>query len=838
MVDSKAENTDSENNSIPSALPGAGSNDIENMYESWFLDYASYVILDRAVPNIYDGLKPVQRRILHAMFELEDGRYNKAANIIGHTMRYHPHGDMAIEDAMVKMAQKDLLIDTQGNWGNPATGDRAAAPRYIEARLTPFAKEVVFKEEVTEWQPSYDGRNNEPLTLPVKFPLLLLTGVEGIAVGLSTKVMPHNFNEVIDQSIRYLQGKSIELYPDFPSGGIIDVRDYKGGQRGGRLKHRASMEALDSKTIRITEIPYGVTTASLIESIISANDKGKIRIKKVEDNTAQDVEILVYLSPGVSPHTGIDGLYAFTDCEVNISPCCCVIQDMKPSFCEISDLLSVSVDHTVELLTKEYQIKQDDLLNKLHLGTLEILFIEEKIYQSIEICESWEDVLSAIKQGLKPFTERFIKDLSDDDVTKLTEIKIKRISKFDRSKAEDTLNKIKEQLEDIQDKLKDMTKTTIAYFRLLKKNYGKDRERRSEISTFDAIKARDVAVPNCKLYINRREGFIGTSLKKDELLLECSNLDEVLAVTRNGQMMVSKVSEKTFFGKNIIYAGLFNRGDSSIAYHVIYRDGLNGPSYKKRFAMQSLTRDKQFELGRGTKGTRLLHFSVNPDSAGEIVEVTLKPESKSRNKIIDVNFSELNIQTRSVKGTLVTKEPVGSVEVFHREASQSISREIWYHEETGRLNVDNKGKSLGQFEADDQMFVIYKNGSMELFSVDLDTFFSGEVLYIGRVEEDLVVSCVYYHGEKQDYYVKRFNVADMATGKCESFMPPVSGTKLLILSMNPDPVVKVSFKKGKRSTPEPELVDLVDVASVKSVKALGNKLSRGQVKGVKLVRRS
>ena len=638
------------------------------MYESWFLDYASYVILDRAVPNIYDGLKPVQRRILHSMNELEDGRYNKAANIIGHTMKYHPHGDMAIEDAMVKMAQKDLLIDTQGNWGNTATGDRAAAPRYIEARLTKFAKDVLFKDEVTEWQASYDGRNKEPLTLPVKFPLLLVTGVEGIAVGLSTRILPHNFNEVIDQSIEYLNGNDVELYPDFLSGGIVDVRQYKDGQKTGKVKIRAKLEILDNKTIKVVELPYSVTTTSMIDSIISANDKGKIRVKKVEDNTADKVEILIHLASGASPHSSIDALYAFTDCEVSISPSCCVIQDDKPNFCSVKDLLIESADHTKGVLEAEYEFKKHGLLEKLHMASLEIYFIENKIYRKIENAESWEQVLTIIRKALKPFTKEMIRDLTDEDITKLTEIKIKRITKFDRDKADEQVQKLRDEIEEVEDKLSDMIRTTIEYFTYLKETYGQGRERRTKIENFETVQAKAVAVVNQKLFINRREGFIGTSLKKDEFLLDCSDLDEVLAFTKDGQCMVSKVSDKTFFGKNIIWAGLFKRGDDKAIYHMIYQDGRGGPVYKKRFNMPAASRDRAYDLGRGNKGTRVLHFSVNPSGEGEVIELTLKPEAKTRNKIIDVDFAEVPIKTRSVKGLLVTKEPVAAVEVISREA--------------------------------------------------------------------------------------------------------------------------------------------------------------------------
>ena len=824
--------------SIPS-VPGSGGGsrgpgDVEDMYESWFLDYASYVILDRAVPHIYDGLKPVQRRILHSMNELEDGRYNKAANVIGNTMKYHPHGDMAIEDAMVKMAQKELLIDTQGNWGNTATGDRAAAPRYIEARLTPFAKEVLFKDEVTEWQASYDGRNKEPLLLPVKFPLLLVTGVEGIAVGLSTKILPHNFIEVIEQSIRYLQGKSVELVPDFLSGGAVDARQYNGGKKGGKVKVRAKLEIVDNKTIKVSELPYGVTTSSLIDSVLSANEKGKIRVKKVEDNTAEFVEILIELAQGVSPHSSIDALFAFTDCEVSISTSCCVIKDEKPYFCTVDDLLTESVDHSKYLLEQEYEYQKHGLLEKLHMSSLEALFIEHKVYRKIEAATSWEDVLKIIRKGLKPHEKTFIRELSDDDITKLTEIKIKRITKFDREKADEQIVKLKDQIEEVEAKLSDMVATTIDYFKHLKKTYGKGRERRAEIDTFEAVQARAVAAVNQKVYINRREGFVGTNLKKDEFLMECSDLDEIIAFTKDGQCMVSKVSDKTFYGKNIVHVGIFNRGDDNTVYHVIYQDGRGGPSYKKRFSMPAATRDRQYDLTRGSKGSRILHFSVNPNGGNEVVEVCLKPESKARNKILDVDFSELDIKTRSVKGLLVTKEPVASVEVIKKEAPVEESTSLWFDSKQRRLNTEKKGKSLGSFSGDDKIFTLYKNGSIELSGHGLDTYFDSDILHLAKFKEDIVITCVYFHGEKKDYYVKRFKMDELTVAKREDFIPPESGSKLLILSFNPEPMVAVTFKKGKRGTPEPELIDLAELIQPKGVKAIGNKLSRQAVKTVKL----
>lgn len=826
--------------SVPSSnsaeFGGSGSGSVEDLYESWFLDYASYVILDRAVPNIYDGLKPVQRRLLHAMHELEDGRYNKAANIIGHTMRYHPHGDMAIEDALVKMAQKELLIDTQGNWGNPATGDRAAAPRYIEARLTKFAKEILFKEDVTDWQRSYDGRNQEPVGLPVKFPLLLVTGVEGIAVGLSTKVLPHNFNEVIQQAIQHLKGNELELYPDFLSGGLIDVERYDGGRRGGKVKIRANLEIVDQKSIRISEIPYGTTTTSLIDSILSANEKGKLRIKKVEDNTAETVEIMVHLPTGVSPHSCVDALYAFSDCEISISPSCCVIRDAKPYFCSVEDLLRESVDYTLEILERELRIEKESLEEKIHLCSLEIIFIDKKIYRKIENSETWEEVLTTLHKAMKPYTKDVLRTVQDDDLTKLTEIKIKRISKFDRQRADENLIKLQSQLKDVEAKLANLVDTAIAYFTRLQETYGGERQRRTKIESFEIVEARAVAAVNQKLYINRVEGFIGTSLKKDELLLECSDLDEIIAFTEEGCCMVSKVSDKTFFGKHIIYAGLFTRGDEATVYHLLYQDGRGGSFYKKRFNLPAVTRDRVYDLSRGTKGSKVWHFSANPQGEGEVVELTLKPGARSSSKIIDVDFGDMDIKTRAVKGLLVTKEPVASVEVVKREEITERPQDIWFDPKTRRLNHQRKGKHLGAFAGDDSIFTLYKGGAIELSPIDIDAFFDENILHIGKFSPEIIVSIVYFHGEKRDFYVKRFKLDELSLGKREEFIPPLEGTKLLILSLNPDPCVQLNFNKGRRGTPDPEQVYLSELVQPKGVRALGNKVSRLSVKSVKLAK--
>lgn len=823
-------------NKSGSGSRGGGGSFVDDMYENWFLDYASYVILDRAIPNMQDGLKPVQRRILHAMNELEDGRFNKAANIIGHTMRYHPHGDMAIEDALVKIAQKELLIDMQGNWGNIATGDPAAAPRYIEARLSEFAKEVLFKDKVTEWLPSYDGRNQEPVHLPVKFPLLLATGVEGIAVGLSTKVLPHSFNELLDQSIAHLRGKDVEIFPDFPSGGAVDVSQYNDGKKGSRLKVRAKIEIIDNKTLAIREIPYGVTTTSVIDSILSANDKGKLRIKKVEDNTASEVEILVHLPSGVSPLTMVDALYAFSDCEVSISPSCCVVKDEVPVFCGVKDLLIESVERTKSLLEKELSYEKQTLEEKLHMATLEIIFIENKIYRKIENLETWEKVLSVINKQLNACVDELYRPITDDDVVKLTEIKIKRITKFDRDKAEESLTKLEEQLSEVELKLANLVKTTIEHYKHLKKKYGKGRERKTIIDSFQQVEAKAVAAATHKLYINRREGFLGTSLKKDELLMECTDLDEVLVFTRDGHFKVVKVSEKVFIGKNIIEARIFTRGDSETIYHVIYQEGRGGPIYAKRFPIPSVTRDRDYDLTKGSKGSRILYLSANLPDGHEMVEVILNAGKRSRNSSIDVNFDELPIQTRGVRGQLITKEAVQKVVLLQRTELEEVSEDYWFDKNSRRLNKDGKGQKLGSLLATDIIFALYKNGSIELYHPSLDIYFDDNVLHVGKYNEDLIVSVVYFLGSKEDYYVKRFRLDELAPGKREEFIGGDDGNKLLILSFNPEPLVEVSFKKGKQGTHEKESIYLSDIVAPKGVRAIGNKLSRQPVSKVKLLR--
>jgi topoisomerase-4 subunit A len=812
-----------------------GSGYVDNLYQNWFLDYASYVILDRAVPNIDDGLKPVQRRILYALKELDDGRFNKAANIIGHTMRYHPHGDMAIEDALVKLAQKELLFDLQGNWGNLLTGDRAAAPRYIETRLSEFAKELVFNDKLTSWQISYDGRNKEPIVLPIKFPLLLATGVEGIAVGLSTKILPHNINELIDASIEVLRGNKATILPDFQSGGIADFTQYRKGARGGKVRIRAKIELVDNRTLKISEIPYATTTSSIIDSIIAANDKGKIKIKRVEDNTASDVEILVYLPNGVSPFITIDALYAFTDCEVSISPNCCVIEDDKPIFSDVESLLEHSANRTKSLLRQELEIEHAELLEKLHFVSLELIFIEEKIYRNIESAETWQEVIDTISSGLKPFRKDFIRDVTQDDIVKLTEIKIKRISKFDREKAEKTLLSLQEQIEEVEKNLKSITRYTIQYYKKMKKKYGARWDRKTKIEAFSEVKAKAVAMANLKLYVNRKEGFIGTSLKKDEFVTECSELDEIIVFRKDGQFLVTKVTDKAFVGKNIIHIDTFKRQDEDRVYHMIYQVARKGPAYAKRFNVTSITRDREYDLTKNTKNPQVLHFSVNPSGEGEVVELIIK-DRKQKPQYYHLDFSELPIQSRAVRGQEISDVKIDTVELVERDAPKEKNVEIWFDAKQRRCNCDGIGQYIGSFSGNDQIYVLYKNGAVELTGYGLDTYFDKNILHMGKLKPATIVSCVYYHGEKKDFYVKRFNLDELSQGRRENFISPQGGSKLVVVSLNASPSVIVSALRGKKAEKIQEQINIAEYIDVKGIKAIGNKLSRHKIKSVKLVK--
>ena len=803
------------------------------MYEDWFLDYASYVILERAIPSIFDGLKPVQRRIMHSMRELEDGRYNKVANIVGNTMKYHPHGDMAITDAMVQIGQKELLIDTQGNWGNILTGDGAAAARYIEARLTPFALEVVFNPKTTHWLPSYDGRNKEPDNLPVKFPLLLTQGVEGIAVGLSTKILPHNFNEVIDASINYLRGKRFVLYPDFLTGGYIDVSDYNDGQRGGKVRVRAKIQQEDKLTLKITEIPFGTTTGSLIDSILKANDKGKIKIKKIEDNTSEFVEILVHLAPGVSPDKMIDALYAFTDCEISISPNACVINVNRPEFLNVSEILRRNTDHTVELLKRELEIELDELQEQWHFSSLERIFIENRIYHDIEEEETWEGVIQAIDKGLKPFTGHLLREVTEEDIVRLTEIRIKRISKFDLDKAQQFIESLEDKIEKVKFHLANLIDYAVDYFKNLKTKYGKGRERKTEIRVFDNIDATKVAVANVRFYADKAEGFIGTSLRKDEFLFECSDIDDIIVFRNDGVMMVSKVDAKTFVGKGIIHVAVWQKNDKRTIYNLIYRDGKNGPSYMKRFAVTGITRDREYDLTNGNKGSELLYFSANPNGEAEVVQVLLKPNQRLKKLKLDVDFSELAVKGRASKGNLVTKYPVKKVELKEEGVSTLAPRKIWFDDTVKRLNADGRGELLGAFKGTDKILTINDKGEAKLTSFDLSNRYDDELLTIEKWNPEKPVSCIYYDAEKERYFVKRFLLEDTLNPQPFYFSEhPNSFVELVTTQKNP--VVDLIFAKVKGVERENESVNLEEFISVKGIKAQGNQLTTYKVKQINL----
>lgn len=807
---------------------------VSGMYRDWFLDYASYVILERAVPAIEDGLKPVQRRILHAMKEMDDGRFNKVANVIGQTMQYHPHGDAAIGDAAINLGQKDLMIETQGNWGDVRTGDSAAAPRYIEARLSKFALEVAFNPDTTEWQLSYDGRKREPVALPMKFPLLLAQGVEGIAVGLSTKILPHNFIELIDASIRILKGKKVEIFPDFPTGGMADVTEYNDGKRGGRVKVRARIESPDKKTLLIKDIPFGTTTGGLIDSILKANDKGKIKIKKVVDNTAADVEIAIELAPGISPDVTIDALYAFTDCEVSISPNACVIIADKPHFLTVEEILRTNTEQTKELLRRELEIKKHELEEKWHFSSLEKIFIENRIYRDIEEEETWEGVISAIDKGLDPYKKLLFRDVTEEDITKLTEIRIKRISKFDAFKADEIIKKLEDELEQVKHDLEHLTDFAIAYYNRLLTKYGKGRERKTELRTFDTIARSQVAVANQKLYINRAEGFVGYGLKKDEFITECSDIDDIIVFLEDGRYQVTKVSEKAFVGKNIIHADVWKRGDDRMIYNAVYFDGKTKRSFVKRFAVPSITRDKEYDVTTGAKNSRVLYFSANPNGEAELINVQLTQGSTARVKNFDFNFAELDIKGRGAKGNTLTKYPVRKVTLKTSGESTLGGLDIWLDDTVGRLNTDDRGKHLGNFMADDRILVIYKDGSYELTTFELSNRYEmQDIQIIKKLEEDDVVSVVHYDGEKKNYYVKRFHIEGNKTGVRNSFIGEDKASKPVIVTTDKRPNVEVLVEKGKAKTKETELVSLADFIDVKGWKALGNRLSLNTVKKVK-----
>ena len=823
-----------ENPMDPEELPGAEAGEqmervikVAGMYNDYFLDYASYVILERAVPHQNDGLKPVQRRILHSLEELDDGRFHKVANVIGNTMKYHPHGDASIGDAMVQIGQKDLLLDCQGNWGNIHTGDRAAAPRYIEVRLSKFGKEVLFNKKTTNWLLSYDGRNQEPETLPVKFPLLLAQGVEGIAVGLACRTLPHNFVELCDASVSALLGKSFELYPDFPTAGMADVENYNDGLRGGRVRVRGRIEKEDNKTLVVRELPFGVTTSSLIDSILKANDKGKIKIKRVEDNTADVVEVVIHLANNVSPDKTIDALYAFTDCEVSLAPNSTVILQDKPHFLGVKELLKISAEQTKHLLKRELEIEMGELREKWHFASLEKIFIENRIYRDIEECETWEAILETIHAGLEPHIQHLIRPVTDEDVTRLTEIRIKRISKFDSFKADQLIEGLEADIEQVQYHLDHLTEYAVDWFKMLKKKYGAGRERKTELRSFDTIDRAVVAVANEKLYVNREEGFVGTGLKRGEgeYVSDCSDIDDIIVIRKDGVMQVSKVSTKAFFGKDILHVGVWNRGDERTIYNCIYLDGASGRSMMKRFSVTSITRDREYDITKGTPRSRILYFTANPNGEAEVVSVFLRATTRAKKLKFDVNFADLAVKGRSAGGNLVTKHPIRKIELSEEGVSTLGALKVWYDETVRRLNADGRGQFLGDFKADDRILVVLSTGEYLFTGFDLSTHFDEKMIHLEKWNPDRPLSAVYYEGEKEDWYVKRFLPEYVA--KPFSFIGDHENSRLGVISTLHHPHVRIRYNRRYKETRdrEDDVLDLHDFIAIKGMRALGNKLS-------------
>ncbi|MES2267606.1 MAG: DNA gyrase/topoisomerase IV subunit A [Bacteroidota bacterium] len=810
---------------------------LDGLYENWFLDYASYVILDRAVPHLNDGLKPVQRRILHSLKEMDDGRFNKAANVIGNTMKYHPHGDASIGDAMVQIGQKNLLIDCQGNWGDPITGDSAAAPRYIEARLSKFALDVVFNPDTTVWQASYDGRNREPITLPVKFPLLLAQGAEGIAVGLATKILPHNFIELIDASIAVLKGDRPNLVPDFPTGGMADVSAYNEGQRGGRVRVRAKIVEKDKKTLTITEIPFTTTTGGLIDSVISANDKGKIKIKKIEDNTAQDVEIVIHLAPGISPDVTIDALYAFTDCEVSISPNTCVIQNDKPRFMSVNDMLTESTFFTKELLKQELEIKLKELMEKIFFSSLLKIFIQEGMYKhpDYENSSDFEGVLAVLNRLFEPFFPQFYRTILPEDYKKLIDKPMSSITRFDVKKTDEQIKNLEAEIKTVKNHLKHLTDYTIAWFEKLREKYGKDRGRKTELRTFDKVEAAQVALANVKLYVNREDGFIGSGLKKDEFVCDCSDIDEIIVFRGDGRFVVTKVQDKVFVGKDIVHVAVFKKNDERTVYNMIYKDGQSGVSYIKRFAVTGVTRDKEYDLTKGSKGSKVLYFTANPNGEAEVVNVQLKPHQKLKKLQFDEDFAALAIKGRASIGNMVTKYPVKKVVLKSKGVSTLAGRKIWYDDILKRLNADGRGKYLGEFDGDDRVLTVMGNGVYELTSFDLNNHFDDKMIVIEKYDPAKVFAVVHYDGKSKNYMVKRFVFENTVIGKQTSIISDESGSKLVLISGAAQPIVKLEQLKGKTLIPEEADLNLTDLIDVKGMKAMGNRLSVHQIKSVELL---
>ena len=807
---------------------------VNGMFKDWFLDYASYVILERAVPAIEDGFKPVQRRIMHSIKDLDDGRYNKVANIVGHTMQYHPHGDASIADAMVQMGQKDLLIDTQGNWGNILTGDSAAASRYIEARLSKFALEVLYSPKITEWQSSYDGRKREPINLPVKFPLLLAQGAEGIAVGLSTKILPHNFNELIDASIKHLKGKRFTILPDFPTAGVADFSDYKDGMRGGRVRVRAKISQLDKNTLVVTEIPFGTTTSSLIDSILKANEKGKIKIKKIEDNTSSEVEIMIHLPSGLSPDKTIGALYAFTNCEVSISPLGCVIEDNKPLFIGVTEMLRRSTERTKDLLHQELQIQLEELESQWHFASLERIFIENRIYRDIEEEETWEGVIAAIDKGLQPHIGHLKRPVTEEDIVRLTEIRIKRISKFDIDKAQQKIDSLEDQIALVKYHIENLNDFAIDYFKRLKNEYGSGKERQTEIRIFDDIEASKVVIRNTKLYVNCKEGFVGTSLKRDEYVTDCADIDDIIVFTKEGKMMVTKVDAKTFIGKDIIHVAVFKKKDKRTIYNLIYRDGSGGSTYIKRFNVTSMTRDREYDLANGKKGSTVLYFSANPNGEAEVVTVYLRAVGNIKKLKFDLDFSDVLIKGRTAKGNIVTKHSVRTIDLKEKGVSTLKPRKIWFDDTVQRLNVDGRGELLGEFKGEDRLLIITQDGVAKTIQPELTTRFEESMIILEKWIPKKPISAVYWDGNKERYYVKRFLIDNPE--KDEEFITDHSDSQLEIVSTDYRPLIEIVFYKerGKDQQPNEEF-ELEDFIAVKGIKALGNQLYTEKLKQINLL---
>ena len=802
---------------------------VTGMYKDWFLDYASYVILERAVPAIADGLKPVQRRILHSMRELDDGRYNKVANIVGHTMQYHPHGDASISDAMVQIGQKDLLIDTQGNWGNILTGDSAAASRYIEARLSRFALEVVYSPKVTQWQLSYDGRKKEPIHLPVKFPLLLAQGGEGIAVGLSTKILPHNFIELINASIKHLKGRRFELYPDFPTGGVMDIGQYNDGLRGGKIRVRAKVSQIDKNTLVIREIPFSTTTSSLIDSILKANDKGKIKIKRIEDNTAAEVEILIHLPANISPDKTIDALFAFTACETSISPLGCIIEDNKPLFMGVSEMLRRSTDNTVSILKQELLVKKIELEEQWHFASLERIFIENRIYRDIEEQETWEGVIKAIRKGLVPHIGHLKRDVNDDDVVRLTEIRIKRISKFDLDKAQQRIDALEADLAQVKHDLANLTDFAISYLKHLKLTYGKGRERKTDIRVFDDVDAKKVVIRNTKLYVNREEGFVGTSLRRDEYVTDCADIDDIIIFTQDGKMTVTKVDAKTFIRKNIIHVAVFKKKDDRTIYNMIYRDGRGGTTYMKRFPVTSVTRDKEYDLTNGNAQSKVFYFSANPNGEAEIITVLLRQSKGIKKLKWDVDFANLDIKSKGVRGNTVTKYTVNRIELKEEGVSTLKPRDIWFDETVGRLNVDGRGDLIGAFRGDDRLLIATQSGVIKTAIPDLNMHFPEDMLVLEKWEPNKPISVIYFDSAKERYFGKRFVIE--ASDKQEQFIKEGKQSQLELISTDHRPVFEIEFSKPRGKDPKSsQQIIFEDFISVKGIKAIGNQVTSLKVK--------